>query len=239
MKSKKTDTKEQEPQTAPEIRILEFVTLPIDSILPNKYNPNRQSDHEFELLCRSIEEDGFTQPVLVQKDTMTIVDGEHRYRAMKALGYTEIPCALTDMPLEQAMVATLRHNRARGSEDIQKVADIFKDLKTQGAMDWMADSLMMDAADLRMMDGIEASQITLREEGMTFEEIQETLQKEQEINDLKAKENIQMAAADMDKITYQLTYVSDEAYLVKAVLGKNHAAAIVDLCRTARDQNLL
>ena len=65
---------------------LEVAYVPIGSIKPNKYNPNRQSAHDFELLCSSISEDGFTQPVVCQKETREIVDGEHRWRACAALG---------------------------------------------------------------------------------------------------------------------------------------------------------
>jgi hypothetical protein len=38
--------------------VIEYV--PINSIKPNRYNPNRQSEHEFELLKKSMDEDGIT-----------------------------------------------------------------------------------------------------------------------------------------------------------------------------------
>ena len=46
---------------------IEYVS--VDSIKPNNYNPNRQSEHDFELLLKSMEEDGFTQPIIVQQST--------------------------------------------------------------------------------------------------------------------------------------------------------------------------
>jgi len=67
------------------------VDIPVNELQPNEYNPNRQSDHDFELLCRSITEDGFTQPILAQSSTKIIIDGEHRWRAAKAIGMTTIP----------------------------------------------------------------------------------------------------------------------------------------------------
>src|SRR3954464_7927057 len=60
---------------------LQIEYVPYDSIHPNTYNPNRQSDHDFELLLASITEDGFDQPILVHRESREIIDGEHRWRA--------------------------------------------------------------------------------------------------------------------------------------------------------------
>ena len=70
-------------------------------VKPNSYNPNRQSDRDFELLLKSMKEDGFTQPVIVQKSTGEIVDGEHRWRASQALGMEKIPVVYVEMTDEQ------------------------------------------------------------------------------------------------------------------------------------------
>ena len=123
-------------------------------IKPNTYNPNRQSEFDFNLLLKSMKEDGFTQPVVVQDD-LTIVDGEHRWRAAQELGLTEIPVVKVDMTPEQMRIATLRHNRARGSEDIELTAQLLLDLQELGAIEWAQDSLMMDDTELnRMLEDI-------------------------------------------------------------------------------------
>jgi len=116
--------------------------VPIDRLKPNWYNPNRQSEHEFELLTKSMQEDGFTQPVVALKDG-TIVDGEHRWRAAQVIGYKDIPVVFVDMSPEQMRISTLRHNRARGKEDTTLVARVIKDLAEIGAADWAKDSLML------------------------------------------------------------------------------------------------
>lgn len=127
---------------------LQVETWPIDKLIPNEYNPNRQSDHEFELLKRSITDDGMTQPVLVMRATGQIVDGEHRWRACKELGYTEIPVVPVDMTEEQRRVATLRHNLARGSHDIDLTANVLRDLQNLGALDWARDALQLDQVEV-------------------------------------------------------------------------------------------
>ena len=83
-----------------------------------------------------MEEDGFTQPIVAAKSStpardgsegFKIVDGEHRWRAANTLGFDEVPVAVVPMSEEQAKIATLRHNRARGSEDVASIADRLAD----------------------------------------------------------------------------------------------------------------
>lgn len=152
------------------LKALDVQYVTHDKIVPNTYNPNRQSEDEFELLKRSMTEDGFTQPIVCvkheeQEGMFRIVDGEHRWRCSKVLGYTEIPIVVTPMTLEQARIATLRHNRARGSEDIELTANVLRDLEQLGALDWAQDSLMMDDVELqRMLEDIPAPEAMASEE---------------------------------------------------------------------------
>jgi len=137
--------------------------VPTDSVRPNDYNPNRQSDHDFELLLRSIEEDGFTQPIIVTSDNV-IVDGEHRWRAGKTLGYKEVPVVHVKMTAEQARIATIRHNRARGSHDIELEVQVLRELQALGATDWMMDSLMITENELnQLLEDIPAPEILATE----------------------------------------------------------------------------
>lgn len=139
--------------------------VPIDSVTENDYNPNRQSDHDFELLLKSMETDGFTQPILVLRETRSIVDGAHRWRGARQLGYTEVPVVFVDMTPEQARVSTLRHNRARGSEDIELTAQLLRDLEKLGAIDWAQDELLLDDIELqRMLEDIAAPDALAAEE---------------------------------------------------------------------------
>ena len=129
--------------------------LPLNEIIPNEYNPNRQSQEEFELLCRSIEEDGFTQPIIVMRDGNKIVDGEHRWRAAHALGMAQVPVVKVDYTDAQRKIATLRHNRARGSEDIELTADVLKDLEKLGQLEWARDSLMLSEEEIgRLLEDV-------------------------------------------------------------------------------------
>jgi ParB/RepB/Spo0J family partition protein len=127
----------------------------INKLVPNDWNPNRQSKHDFELLMSSIVDDGFTQPIIVLakpvKGKLVIVDGEHRWRAARELQFVEIPVVKVDMPLEQAKIATVRHNRGRGTHDIDLEAAILRDLQQLGSLEIALDSLMIGDAELERM----------------------------------------------------------------------------------------
>ena len=129
---------------------------PIDSIQPNKYNPNRQDEHTMELLLRSIEDNGFTQPVIINMDNV-IVDGEHRWRAAQALGMAEIPIVKVDMSDQQMRIATISHNTARGNHDIELEVQVLRDLESLGALDWAQDSLMISDDEItKLLEDIPA-----------------------------------------------------------------------------------
>lgn len=226
--------------------------LPTDSVKPNQYNPNRQSPHDFELLCKSIAEDGFTQPIVVQKNTREIVDGEHRWRACKALGYTEVPCVLTEMSPEQMRIATLRHNRARGSEDANMAADVMRELRDMGALEHAQDSLQLDDVEvqrlLEEMPEAEAPQIEanvpdsmLGPKGQGLSALDQGSMTDQTADRLRAKEKLlatakneeerTMLAKDMAVYRLVLFFTGDEAKLVKAAFDPNPAQKVLDACR--------
>lgn len=144
---------------------LEITKIAVEDLRPNSYNPNRQSEKDFDLLCRSMREDGFTQPIIAIADSKVIVDGEHRWRAAMKLGYKEVPVVLVEMTSEQMRIATLRHNRARGSEDVQLSAEVMKDLIELGAVEWARDSLMMSQKDIdRLVNDLPITEIAAAEE---------------------------------------------------------------------------
>lgn len=88
--------------------------VPVDDIFPNQYNPNTHSADSFDLLCKSLLYFGFTQPIVVNRPTMQIVDGENRFRAACVLGYKLVPVCFVDFDDEKLKYATIMHNMARG-----------------------------------------------------------------------------------------------------------------------------
>jgi ParB-like chromosome segregation protein Spo0J len=219
---------------------LKIVQVPLVDILPNDYNPNRQSDRDFELLCRSIEEDGFTQPILVHEKTNQIVDGEHRWRACKVLGFETVPVVYVNMTKEQMMISTLRHNRARGSENINMAADVLRDLQRLGALDHAADSLLLDDIELQvMLEDIPQSELILRHPGekMTAADVQVQLDKERRHEETKHAQDTNQAERERASIfTLMCRYYWYEYKQIKTafenVEGESASDKIVNLCAT-------
>jgi ParB/RepB/Spo0J family partition protein len=223
-----------------------------DSIQPNDYNPNRQNEHEFLLLCKSIREDGFTQPVIVGSDGK-IVDGEHRWRAAQEVGLTSIPIVRVPMEGAQARIATLRHNRARGSEDLELSVEVLRDLERLGALDWAADSLDLSDKELeRLLADIPAPEALAAEEftdawvpGVTGQEgstlpgnadatpnAREAIKaREKRMADAKTAEERSAAARDKSVYSVYLQFADDEADIVRRALGDQPASRLLDLAR--------
>ena len=145
-----------------------FCREPVDCVLwveantveANDYNPNVMATVEKKLLERSIELDGFTQPVVVarQQRRHLVVDGFHRHLIGKSRpelsrrlhGY--LPVTLINAEREgqkERIAATIRHNRARGKHQIAAMSDIVRDLHRQGWDDRrIGEELGMDADEV-------------------------------------------------------------------------------------------
>ncbi len=139
--------------------VYDIIAVPIDKIKPNTYNPNKVAPPEMKLLYESIKVDGYTMPIVCyhnkEKDNYIIVDGFHRYRIM--LEYPDIyereqgmlPVSVINKNLDQRMASTIRHNRARGSHDVDLMSNIVKELHELGRSDaWISKHLGMDRDEI-------------------------------------------------------------------------------------------
>lgn len=121
---------------------------PIDNIVwrlaaelnANDYNPNVVFTPELTLLERSILATGWVQPVLIARDD-TIIDGFHRARlaqdskpiARKYEG--RCPCAVIPVDRAEAMLLTIRMNRAKGTHVALRMSAIVHELVDRHAYD--------------------------------------------------------------------------------------------------------
>jgi ParB-like chromosome segregation protein Spo0J len=129
-----------------------FRDQPVDCVLwvkhekvkPNSYNPNNVAPPEKRLLLKSLELDGFTQPVVAIRNGANeyeIVDGFHQHELGKSKpalqkqlkGYLPVTCLRASRTRKsERMAATIRHNRARGRHQIQEMSDIVRELAQLG-----------------------------------------------------------------------------------------------------------
>ena len=89
------------------------------SLKPAAYNPRQISDWEMRKLMRSLENFGFIDPIIVNKDR-TVIGGHQRLEAAKSLGMEQVPCIIVDVSkgLEKAM--NLAFNNT-GGENVQEL----------------------------------------------------------------------------------------------------------------------
>lgn len=150
--------REVSPFSAEPVECVQWVNS--DLVFANDYNPNSVAPPEMELLHTSIQEDGYTQPIVVwQHDGIyEVVDGFHRNRVGKE--YADIkerihgflPVVVINNDREDKgdrIASTIRHNRARGKHKVEAMSDIVLDLKKRNWSDAkIAKELGMDADEV-------------------------------------------------------------------------------------------
>lgn len=120
----------------------------------NDYNPNAVAKPEMDLLRRSIEADGFTQPIVTwfHDGIYEVVDGFHRHLVGKEMGLTHLPVVVVNNESTERndrIASTIRHNRARGKHKISSMSDIVVELSRQNWNDErIAKELGMDADEV-------------------------------------------------------------------------------------------
>lgn len=127
------------------VDLIEWVKPSIVSA--NSYNPNSVAAPELELLKKSIQADGYTQPVVTWpacEGSLEVVDGFHRNRMVREVqeiaesthGYLPVVRVRQEQTgIQDRMAATIRHNRARGKHQVNLMTDIVVALSRKGWSD--------------------------------------------------------------------------------------------------------
>jgi len=133
--------------------------VPMDRVKSNDYNPNKVAPPEMQLLETSIWEDGYTQPVVTfydpEQDMYIVVDGFHRWRTMRESERIRrreegfLPIVVIDKQIGERMASTIRHNRARGTHNIELMSAIVAELVEIGKSDrWICQHIGMSPDEL-------------------------------------------------------------------------------------------
>lgn len=138
--------------------------IPVELVTANDYNPNKVAKPEMNLLRLSIENDGFTQPIVVWEmddGTYQVVDGFHRHLIGKEMGLTHLPVVVikeSQAGRNDRIASTIRHNRARGKHQVANMSEIVVELSRRNWSDKkIARELGMDADEvlrLKQVSGI-------------------------------------------------------------------------------------
>ena len=113
----------------PELRV-----IPVQDLEPAAYNPRKKlkpGDSEYEKIKKSIEEFGFADALVVNKD-MTIIGGHQRLTVAMELGYTEVPCTVVDIDKTREKALNIALNKITGAWDEALLAELLKDIEASG-----------------------------------------------------------------------------------------------------------
>lgn len=111
----------------------------IAELNPAAYNPRKISDLKYAALKKSIETEGFVEPMVVQKSGMRIIGGHQRLRALKdiceeqgldaslAVGAIEIPCVVLDISDVKAKKLNIKLNQG-GDFDAEPLGELLIDI---------------------------------------------------------------------------------------------------------------
>ena len=128
----------------------ELKKIPVNQLRENSYNPNKLTGFKYDALVKQIaQEKEVVQPLLVRFNPLKnsegitelalnayeILDGEHRWKAAKQVGLTEIPCMVIEANDNRARAWTLGMNNIRGKPDDLLLADVLRQLSESYSTD--------------------------------------------------------------------------------------------------------
>lgn len=94
-----------------------IVQVNIEWIKPNKYQPRTVfSEEKIEELARTIHTHGVIQPIVIRSvgtESYEIIAGERRYRAMKKLGWSDVPAIIRELDDKETASIALIENLQR------------------------------------------------------------------------------------------------------------------------------
>lgn len=134
---------------------MELILIKTELIKPNGYNPNIVPEDTLAKLRQEIAQNGLTVPITVRSsgNGYEVVDGEHRWRICRDLGFKEIPCIVQDFGDNEAKIKTLQLNYMHGYAVPVKLASLIHDLSKEIKLEDLAKRLPYE--EPQMMDVLE------------------------------------------------------------------------------------
>lgn len=133
--------------------------LKLQDLLPNTYNPNIMPEEKLLQLKKVIKSQGYWQFIVVRKHPTQqgkyeIIDGEHRWQAMKDEPEFQEPqyVVILESDDDMSKIQTINFNSLRGELDSVKVAQIIHDLLQTKTMEEIEKYLGMTKEEIKNYD---------------------------------------------------------------------------------------
>lgn len=109
---------------------MELIKKEIKDLKEAKYNPRKKltpKDKEFQNIKRSIEEFGYVEPIIINKDN-TVIGGHQRLSVLKLLGYEEVEVIQIDIDKTKEKALNIALNKITGEWNEEKLHDLLLEL---------------------------------------------------------------------------------------------------------------
>lgn len=109
-------------------------TRRLADLKPAAYNPRKKlvpGDPEYEKIARSIEEFGYCDPIIINKDG-TIIGGHQRTQVLLDMGAETADCVVVDLDPDKEKALNIALNKITGSWDEAKLAELIGSLNLDG-----------------------------------------------------------------------------------------------------------
>jgi ParB-like chromosome segregation protein Spo0J len=113
---------------------MEIQKRKLSELNPATYNPRQDlqpGDPEYEKIKRSIEEFGYVDPIIVNKDG-TIIGGHQRYKILLKAGYKTAEVSVVDLDKNREKALNIALNKTGGDWDMEKLRDLIGEIDLSG-----------------------------------------------------------------------------------------------------------
>jgi hypothetical protein len=110
-----------------------IIRLPIEKLFSHPENPNLMSKVNFQKLKNHIGESGQYEPLIVRKHpqikgSYQIINGHHRFKALKEIGEKNVDCVQWEATDDQVRILLATLNRLGGKDQLSFKTDLIKKL---------------------------------------------------------------------------------------------------------------
>lgn len=229
--------------------------VPRDSIEPNEWNPNEMEQEERDMLRNSIQNQGWTQPIVVHAEDMYIIDGEQRWTVAGSEEIQEnedltpesvpaghVPVFGITIEEDEAKVSTIQHNRAKGFVEYDSLYDYFEEFQQQDALDELSSELQLDDEQvLRIVEDQTVAGAIGEEEdpGPAWVPADISEFDDDEIEGSTRSKSLRESAGDDSVTSERIAAVvsPDEEELIHAVLTEENASDVLVAYAEYMDEN--
>lgn len=152
----------------------EFSVVPLASLQLDPNNARLHPDDSIDALCKSLDQFGQPEPLVVQASRHRVIAGNGRLTAMRKLGWSECAIRLVDWDDRKAQAYALAANRTAelSSWDVDRLASQLSDLRVDFDMDAIGfDPASMD--DLRALVALKFADAVLDTDALEEPDIPE------------------------------------------------------------------